>query len=274
MRRFSTVFYSSWVVILLVTVSCSKFRKIQKSTDWKVKYEAALKYYDEKEYYKANVLLEEILPIIRGTAEAEKANFIYAYSYYYQKQYILSAHYFKLFTDVYGRSEMVEEGSYMHANSLYKQSPQPSLDQTSTYEAISALQNFLNRYPLSTYADEAESQINELQVKLERKAYESAKLYYQLRRYKAALIALGNFHLDFPDSKFNEELHYLEIETAYDLANVSIKDKQEERYRKAVELYQDFVDDYPTSTYLRDAEKIYADCIKQLTTFADQNQNQ
>ncbi len=68
---------------------------------------------------------------------------------------------------------------------------------------------------------------------------------------------------------------YLAIETSYDLASVSIRSKQEERFRNTVDLYEKFVDKYPDSKYLKKAEKIYADCIEQLTTFAGQNnQNQ
>jgi len=257
--------------LLVSSVACSKFRKIQKSSDWKVKYEAALKYYEGKDYYRSNLLLEEILPIIRGTEEAEKANFMYAYTYFHQKQYILSSHYFEVFVQVYARSEYVEEASFMAAYSHYKQSPQPSLDQTSTYEAIAALQNFLNRYPFSEYSEKADELIDELQVKLETKAYQNAKLYYKLRRYKAALIVIANFKDDYPDSKYNEELAYLAIETALELANVSIHSVQEERYKKAVELYQEFVDKYENSKYLSQAEQYYEESIEQLSTFADQN---
>lgn len=257
--------------VILTSSACTKFRKLQKNGDWKVKYEAALNYYEDKDYYRSNVLLEEILPIIRGTEEAEKANFIYAYTYFYQKQYILSAHYFKLFTDVYGRSSYMEEATYMYAYSLYKQSPQASLDQTSTYEALAALQNFINKYTASQRADEADKLINELQVKLEKKAYENSKLYYQLRRYKASLIAFDNFKYDYPDSKFNEELAYLAIETAFDLAEVSVRSKQEERYTDVVNRYEKFVDQWPNSKYLREAEVFYAESIEQLTIFADQN---
>lgn len=263
--------YMALMMLIITCASCTKFRKLQKSTDWKVKYEAALDYYEKKDYYRSSVLLEEILPIIRGTEEAEKANFIYAYTYFYQNQYILSAHYFKTFTEVYGRSEYVEEAAYMNAYSLYKQSPQPSLDQTSTYEAISALQMFLNKYPLSKYSDEAETLINELQVKLETKAYDNAKLYHKLSRYKAALIAFDNFANDYPDSKFNPELAFLAVETAHDYADVSIRSKQEERYREAVERYEKMVDKYPNSPFIKEGEKIYMESMEQLATFADQN---
>ncbi len=94
----------SFMLCLILATSCSKFRKIQKSDDWKVKYDAAFNYYESKDYYKAKLLFEEILPIIKGTKEAEKAQFYYAYSHFYQKLYTESAFFFKSFYDTYSRS--------------------------------------------------------------------------------------------------------------------------------------------------------------------------
>ena len=253
----------------VIATSCSKFRKVQKSGDWKVKYEAAIEYYEDEDYHRTIILLEDILPIIRGTAEAELGNFYLAYSYYYQKQYILSAHHFEEFVRIYGRSEYVMEASYRHAYSLYLQSPDYQLDQTVTYEAVAAMQNFLNQYPSSEYASEGDKIIDDMQEKLEKKAYEHCKLYHKLRRYKSALVVYDNFANDFPDSEYNEEVAYLKIETSYDLAELSIRSKQEERYRETVAHYLKFLDKYPNSEFLKDAEKIYSDCIEELTKFAD-----
>lgn len=267
------VTYLILIALLISGTACTHFRQIQKSTDWKVKYDAALKYYQKKDYYRCGTLLEDIIPIIRGTEEAEYANFIQAYTYYYQKQYILSSHYFKTFTEVYGRSQYIEEAYYMYAQSLYLQSPEPTLDQKNTYEALTALQQFLNKYPYSKYAEESEAKIHELQVKLETKAYLNAKLYYKLRLYKAALVTFKNFEYDYPDSKYNEEIAFMAIETAHELAINSIYNKQEERFRNTVELYQKFVDKYENSKYQKDVERFYSDSIEHLTTFGDQNKN-
>lgn len=259
------------LIMAVSIVGCSKFRKIQKSGDWKVKYEAALEYYEKEDYHRTIILLEDILPIIRGTEEAELGNFYLAYSYYYQKQYILSAHHFEEFVRIYGRSEYVMEAAYMHAYSLYLQSPDYQLDQTVTYESVEAMQKFINKYPASDYAVDADKIIDEMQQKLEKKAYEQCRLYYKLRRYKSALVVYDNFSKDFPDSDYNEEVSYLEIETSYDYARESIRSRQEERYRNTVEFYLSFLDKYPNSKFLKDAEKIYADCIEEITKFADSN---
>jgi len=261
------------LLLAISAVSCSKFRKIQKSGDWKVKYDAAIEYYEKEDYHRATLLFEDILPIIRGTAEAELGNFYLAYSYYHQKQYILSAHHFQEFVKIYGRSEYVMEAAYMHAYSLYLQSPDYQLDQTVTYEAIAAMQNFINKYPSSEYAPDADRIIDDMQEKLEKKAYEHCKLYYKLRSfrttYTSALTVYDNFKVDYPDSEYQEEVAFLRIKTLFEYASESISSKQEERYQDTLDAYLAFIDKYPNSEYLKEAEKIYAESIEEITKFAD-----
>ena len=257
------------LIIVVGTISCSKFRRIQKSGDWKLKYEAAIEYYENQDYHRAEILLDEIRPIMRGTAEAELGEFYLAYCYYYQKQYILSAHHFEEFVRIYGRSEYVVEATYMHAYSLYLQSPDYQLDQTVTFEAIAAMQNFINQHTSSEYAKEADEIIDKMQVTLEKKAYEQCRLYFKLRRYKSALTVYDNFKVDYPDSKYQEEVAFLRIQTSFDYAKESIRTKQEERYQVAIDAYLELIDNYPNSKFLKDAEKIYAESIEEITKFAD-----
>ena len=106
-----------FVIILLTGVSCSKFRKIEKSQDWRVKYEAGLNYYNKKDYYKASVLFEQIIPIVRGLPEGEKVQFNLAYCQFYDKLYLLASEQFKTFYETYGRSQMAEEARFMYAYS-------------------------------------------------------------------------------------------------------------------------------------------------------------
>ncbi len=261
----------TFIILTVGVLSCSKFRKLQKSGDWELKYEAAVEYYQKEDYHRAILLLEDILPIIRGTKEAELGNFYLAYSYFYQKQYIISSHNFEQFVRIYGRSEYAMEATYMHAYTLYLQSPDYQLDQTITYEALAAMQNFINTYPSSDYSADADNIIDIMQVKLEQKAYNKAKLYHKLRKYKSAIVAFENFRNDYPDSNYNEELTFLNIEVQYDYAKSSISSRQEERFRNTIDAYQKFIDKYPNSKLIKFAEKIYADSIEEITSFANSN---
>jgi outer membrane protein assembly factor BamD len=265
MRRVQA--FTAIVLVLSVLVSCSKFRRIEKSEDWRVKYEGGLNYYNKKDYYRASVLFEQILPIVRGLPEGEKVQFYLAYCQYYDRLYLLASEQFRTFFETYGRSTFAEEARYMHAYSLYASSPEPNLDQTSSIEAMNAMQEFLNRFPNSKFRDQAIDVIYSSQNKLEKKGFENAYQYYKMRMYKAAIVALNNFKDNYPDSKYLEEAYYLVINSEYKLAVKSIRSKQPARFREVIEHYKEFVDRYPESGFLKDAEKVYAESVDKLNSF-------
>jgi outer membrane protein assembly factor BamD len=263
--------FISLILIVLVGASCSKFRKFEKSPDWRVKYDAGLMYYNKKDYYRASVLLDQILPIVRGLPEGEKVQFYLAYCQFYEKYYLLSAEQFKTFYETYGRSSFAEEARYMYAYSLYEASPSPHLDQTSSIDAMAAMQEFLNRYPNSKLRDKAVETIFDSQEKLEKKGFDNAYQYYKMRSYKAAIVSLTNFRNNFPDSEYLEEASYLIVASEYKLALISIPTKQVERFKAVVEHYKEFVDTYPKSNFLRDAEKYYSDSLSKLNKTKNNN---
>lgn len=252
------------IVLLYLLSSCSEFRRVQKSDDWKLKYNKAMEYYEKGDYYRSIALFEEVLPLTRGKIEGEKAQFYYAYAHFKDRQYILSAHYFKTFYETYSRSQFAQEAQFMYAYSLYMDSPLYSLDQTNTHDAIDALQAFINRYPKSEFNKEAGDIIEELQVKLETKAYYNAKEYYKIGLLQSAQVAFENFSKDYPDSKYNEELRFLRIEATFKVAQKSIPSKQKKRYNEVIELYEKFIDRYPESKYLSQAERYYSSALNSL----------
>ncbi|MFN3840657.1 MAG: outer membrane protein assembly factor BamD [Cyclobacteriaceae bacterium] len=252
------------VFIVLLGTSCGKFRKIEKNPDWRVKYEASMNYFAKKDYYRASVLLEQIMPVIRGLPEAEKGQFTLAYCQYYQKLYLLAGEQFKTYYETYGRSSSSEEARYMYAYSLYKSSPDSNLDQTESVQAMASMQEFLNRYPNSRFRDQALEVIYTVQARLEEKGFANARQYYKMRNYKSAIVALGNFINNFPDSRYVEEAHFLIVASHYKLAEMSIITKQKERYQGVVDDYIEFLDRYPNSTYLKEAERYYVDSLDKL----------
>jgi len=249
------------VLVLAVAASCSKFRKIQKSEDWRVKYEGGINYYNKKDYYRAAMLFEEIRPIVRGLPEGEKIEFYLAYCQYYEKTYLLASNQFKTFYETYGRSPLVQEAYFMYAYSLYVASPDANLDQKSSIEAMNAMQNFLNQYPDSEYQSKATEVITVCQTKLERKGYENAKQYLKLRMYQAAIIAFDNFKKNFPDSGYLEELAFLKVQAQYKYAVQSFQSLQVERFSSVIVYYQELIDNFPDSKYLKDAERLYSDSM-------------
>jgi outer membrane protein assembly factor BamD len=253
-----------FTIAVLLSAGCSKFRKIEKSEDWRVKYEAGLNYYNKKDYYHAAILFESILPIVRGLPEGEKVEFYLAYCQYYEKTYLLASDQFKTFYETYGRSQFAEEANFMYAYSLYASSPDHNKDQSSSIEAMNAMQVFLNKYPGSQFMNKAIEVITLSQEKLERKGFENAKQYLKLQMYKGAVVAFDDFKKNFPDSKYLEEAAYLKVVAEFELARVSVPSKQLERYSTTLEFYQELVDNFPNSGFLKEAQRYYSESLSQV----------
>jgi outer membrane protein assembly factor BamD len=254
-----------------VFASCGDFKRIEKSEDWRVKFEAALEYYNKKDFYRSAILFEQISPIIRGLPEGEKVEFYLAYCQYNEKTYLLASNQFKTFYETYGRSALRIEAQFMYAYSLYISSPDYLYDQQSSIEAMTAMQNFLNQHPESDFRDKAVGVIATCEGKLEMKGYLAAKQYLKLGYYSASIISFDNFKKRFPDSKFLEEVAYLKISAEYQLAEKSIYYKQLDRYKLTVDYYQQMIDAYPTSIYHKEAEKMYADCLAKINKIKPNN---
>jgi outer membrane protein assembly factor BamD len=99
--------------------------------------------------------------------------------------------------------------------------------------------------------------IDNLNDKLEKKAYENARLFHQIMEYKAAVITLGNFAKDYPNSESKEDALYYQILSEYKLAKVSTDLKKPERFQQTIDFYTTFVDSYPKSKKLKELESVY-----------------
>jgi len=259
--------------VLFISACNKEFTTLQKSGTTESKYAAAIKYYNEADYFHAGLLFEEIIPLLKGDSTAERSQFYNAYCSYYQSQYQLSSYSFKTFYATYANSPYAEEAFYMYAYSMFKDAPKYNLDQESTISAIDALQTFINTFPESKYAESCTQNLVDLRERLEKKAYEKAVLYYKtsavtIANYKAAVITIDNFQREFPDSKYNEELAYIQVKSQFELAENSYFRKQRERYEKSLAFHEAFVDTYKTSTYLKELSSIYTKAQDALVTIS------
>lgn len=233
------------------------FGKLQRSKNLDEKLTAAINLYDKKDYYKAGTLLDEITPLLKGKEGAEKAQYYQAWVAFQERDYLLAAYYFKDFYTTFIRSQYAEEAMFMHGKCLYKDAPRANLDQTSSYDALDAMDKFMYRHPYSKYQEETQTMIVELENRLERKNWDNASIYAKIGEHKAAIIALRNFIRDYPTSKHSEKAMFMIVEEQYYLAKKSIHgSKQLERYKLVIDYYKDFAVVYPHSNYQKQAETI------------------
>ncbi|MDA0984829.1 MAG: outer membrane protein assembly factor BamD, partial [Bacteroidetes bacterium] len=200
-------------------------------------------------------LLEQIIPKYRGKPQAQRIIFFFAESYFQTKSYLLAAYQYENFVKSYPKSDRIQEASFKAAKSYYFQSPKFSLDQEDTFTAIEKLQIFINLYPNSEYAEEANQMIAELQEKLEKKEFEIAKQYYTIRDYRAAIKSNEIFIASFPGTKFREEALYTKFIASFEIAINSIDSKKTERLEELQQQYNVILRYYPETLFLEDLNK-------------------
>jgi outer membrane protein assembly factor BamD len=251
------VFGVLFLAAAVILAGCGEYEKLLKSRDFQMKYERAVEYYEEGEYARAGTLFDQVANIFRGTTKADTVKYYQAKSYYGQRDYMMAGYYFSELSQTYASSVYMEEADFMVGYCFYKRSPRPELDQETTYQAITYMQMFMAKHPTSERVSEAQAIITEMSDKLVEKSFISARLYFDLGYYKSAILALRNSLIEYPDTRFREELMFLILKSSYLLADRSIPSLQRERFQATVDEYLSFIGEFPEGTHTREANRMY-----------------
>ena len=258
---------------LLFFLSSCKFQKVLKHGSIDEKYEAAVKLYDEKDYSRALQLFDQLAGAMRATDKSQKIAYYYAFCYYNQKDYTMASYYLKRYSTSYPNTPEAEECMFISAYCNFLSSPEYSLDQTTTYEALKDLQLFTNTYPKSKRVSECNDLMDQLRFKLELKDYKIAKLFYRMEDFAAAIQLFNNILKEFPDSPHKEEILFLAVKSYYRFAKESIEGKQKDRHSKTVTAYNDFIAQYPESIFLDEASDMKEKSKKELEALVLRDQH-
>lgn len=260
------------ILLLLITAislsSCGEYQKLLRSEDNEKKLAASDSFYDIGKYKKALGLMEQLVPAYRGKPGSDKLMFQYATTFYMLEDYVLSGYQYERYTTSYPKSDSVELAAYRSAESYYKLSPRYSLDQEETATAMEKLQAFVDTYPNSQYREQANTMVNELKTKLEKKDFEIAKQYLKtaefLGTYRPAISAFENFIKDHPGSVYRKEAFFLKFKSAYLFAINSVPRLVPERLRESKKHYNSFNKYFGESDLREDAQEIIEDIDKRL----------
>ena len=263
--KFSYTIRLGLVFVCLLLLSCkSEFERVRESGEAERIFAKANEYYDNEEYLKANTLFELVLNQYRGRTEAEDLFYRYAYTHYYMRRYVSAAYWFENFSKTFANSDKREDAEFMIGYSYYELSPSFRLDQKYTREAVTAFQKFVNYFPQSNRVSECNGLIDGLRRKLEKKAFDSAQLYYNIGNYKAALHSFENLLKDYPETPDAETIRYLIVKASYDLALNSIYEKKKDRYFDVVKYFEEFNKKFPESERLKELRILKDRSLKEI----------
>lgn len=254
----------TYVILLFITVlltGCGEYQKLLKSRDPEEKYQAALRYFNEKQYVKAQTLLDDVSSYYKGTERSEDVLAYLARSYMGQKSYESATSYYQVYIRNYPKGRYAAEAYFQIGHCQYLDSPDARLDQAITRSAIDAFNQFVELYPESPYAEQAYSEMSEMYDKLALKELKSAQLYYNLgtylgNNYQSCEITAKNALKNYPSNKYQEDFSWLILQAKYQQLIHSFEERKIERARDAQDEYYNFVTEYPNSKHRKDAEKM------------------
>lgn len=245
--------------------SCkSQYELLLNSNDADAKYEAAFKYYNEGKYSKAGSLFESLSVLTNGTERDDTVRFYWGLSNYKFKDYYTAETNFSNFLESYPRSPFASEARYLRIDCLYRSTLRYELDQTPTYKAITEISEYIIEDPSTPHLQACRDMLQTLNDRLDKKAYESAKLYYKMEDYLASRVAFRNVLKDDAENIYREDILYYIAMSSYNYAHNSVQSKQKERYLTFLDDYLNIVGEIPESHYRKELDNVYRKAQKAL----------
>jgi outer membrane protein assembly factor BamD len=251
--------------------SCkTQYDLLLESYDTPAKYKAAFQYFESKKYEKAASLFESLSIETKNTPQEDTVQFYWALSNYNAEDYTTAESNFDQYVNVFPHSTFSTEAKFLRIDCLYRKTYNYQLDQQPTYRALTAIQEYLYEEADSPYRDRCLVMQKDLNERLDKKALESAKLYYGMEDYLAAYTAFRNVIKDDPDNVYREDLMYYEAMAAYRFALNSIPQKQKERYMTFADSYFNFAGEFPESKHRRELDGLYRKSQKFIGTSSEE----
>ena len=245
-------------VATVALCSCkTQYEMLLNSNDVEMKYDAAFEYFNAGKFARAAEVFESLSMLTDGTAKDDTVRYYWGLSNYNAKDYYTADNNFEQFLESYPRSPFASDARYLRLDCLYRQTLRYELDQTPTYKAINSISEYILEYPSSEHISSCRDMLVDLNERLDRKAYEAAKLYYRMEDYIASRVAFRNVLKDDSDNVYREDILYYIAMSSYKYAYLSVPEKQKERYLTFVDDYFNFIGEIPDSHYRKELDTVY-----------------
>ena len=241
-------------IITLILFACSSTKDTTNmAPEDRLAYAKSL--YEQEDYEEAIKEFDAIILQYPGSAIVDDAQYYLSMSRFKRGEYILAAYQFSRLIKGMPSSEYLADAQFMLADCYYELSPNYSLDQRYTKKAIEEFQVFIDVFPLNQKVTEAENKIKELNDKLAKKDFETARIYEKLEYYTAAIMYYDDVMEVYHDTQYAPLASYNKI-------NLLVG--REKNYDALTEANK-FLEKYPNDPNFKDVEKIKASLVDKLS---------
>jgi outer membrane protein assembly factor BamD len=257
--KLKPIFITTAALAVLLVSSCkTQYETLLSSNDADAKYKAAMEYFNNRKYLKAAQLFESMAILTDGTERDDTVRYYWALSNYRYKDYYTAESNLEKFITKYPQSPFTADARFLRLDCLYRATYRWELDQTPTKNCLAYITEYVREYPGDgPHLEACLEMIKDLNDRLDRKAFENARLYYKMEDYLSARVALRNVLKDNAENGYREDILYYTAMSSYHYARLSVAAKQKERYLTFVDDYLNFIGEYGESKYRRELDAMY-----------------
>ena len=233
------------ILLTLFLFSCSStLDSTEMNPEQRLTYSISL--YEQEDYEEAVKEFESIILQYPGSSIIDDAQYYLAMTRFQREEYILAAYQFSKLIKGMPSSEFLADAQFKLADCYYELSPDFTLDQQYSKKSIEEFQVFIDFFPLNPKVADAETKIKELNDKLARKEYETARIYDKMEYYLAAFKYYDSVMEIYHDTQYAPLALYNKINLLVD----------RNRESEALSESQKFLQKYPQHQHYNDVEKI------------------
>lgn len=218
------------ICLLIMFFSCSK--QVLAPLEPEDEFERAMDFFNNKKYALAIQSFEKIIFYHVSTEFVDDAQFYLAKAYFEKKDYNQAITEFEYLIKNFPNTPFLEQSYLLRAKAYFLKAPGYEKDQTETQEAISLLDDFLTRFPVSSFSDTAKALILQARNRLAKKELESGRLYLKMKEYDSAILYFKYVIENYPETPSANESKFL-------LAQIYEKIGRKE---EATQLYKELLD--------------------------------
>jgi outer membrane protein assembly factor BamD len=225
-------FTASILLFIVVALSVSGCGSGEEATTItaETRFESAKSLYDDGSYLEAINEFSVITLQYQGSPFSADAQFYMGECRFDREEFLLAAFEYNVLRRNYPASPRLPDALYKMGLCYYELSPSSHLDQRYTRKSIDEFQNFVEYYPLHELAIDAEEKIRELNGRLAKKSFDTARLYVRMGYLRAALISYDIVIEKYHDTEYSPEAYLGKAE-------VLVERGRYEEARSAVDIF-------------------------------------
>ena len=168
-------------------ISCAK-QDIDLEEDLSFQFEKAMEFFNKNKYTRAKDEFDYIIMTDPGSKLANESLYFLAEAMFHLQEYDEASTIYDRYVRFSPDFTKIELARYRICECAINLSNSYQRDQSQTHNALVQLQMFIEDFPRSNSANDAEKAIGLLRMKLARKDYETGRIYLKLEEFESAMV--------------------------------------------------------------------------------------